>query len=162
VNRLRVATIAIVMSILFGLLPMPGADGASAATCTVTTHTRYFYFYTTPNFDGQQRWFKVRLIGQGCYDGVHAYGQGVNTGVVSKSGLGNWPALTSGPGYYKMADGRIDFWANWRQVDNFYDTFGYPRLKLSPSGAWSTSGTSVTCSFGPLSGGSCFWVVTTT
>jgi hypothetical protein len=145
--RLLLAT-ALVATMLIAL---PGT--ASAATCATRSQTyEYRVGITQYNFDGMFRSAstatgRFKITARGCWDGSTSWGTSVTWAIVQ------WPVVTrtGGPSYYTNSSGVTDFWLNatyringdnweWCQINLF------PRLKLTKTGGWSTTGTTYTIS----------------
>jgi len=160
-NSLRILTASVALALAVTILPAT-AHPAKALACnagwTKTQVTKYFTIRTHINANNTSYSGTYKMLAIGCYSGSDTECFTAPT-VTWYSGRHVDPNM-GGPSCYHMSDGtnRTDFWNDrgpWNPSGMGYSfTYAYLRIKLTPGGSWTTTGTTATCSFG-LAGGTC-------
>jgi hypothetical protein len=129
------------------------AQGACAGGFNQVGVSLVFYVTVHVNMDNSNHNYNYRGTASGCISGTYSYGLSQSFTYVSGGHMG----VNNGPGHYTMEDGtyRTDFWIDDIAGDPLYSVPVYLRLKLSPNGGWSTSGTLCNRGGWILFGGNC-------
>lgn len=147
------------VAIALGAVGLADPEDVSAVSCnagyTQTSKTYNFVFTLKANADGVIHTSSYRMTATGCYKSGAGATYLNASATVTHIG-GNVVPLISNTSGYVGTGGLYYEWRNSRgEWSEFFGSANFVmRMRLSPSGAWSWTATSISCSFGLL-GGSC-------